>query len=416
LNQHQRHYNPRKEGDLMKKVFVLCAVLTMSMLGLAVKAEAATWYVATNGSDSNTCTSTSSPCASINGAYQKASGGDIIQMAAGTYPDQTLQAKSPASTITVQPASGAQVTLGGLTINGAKRVEIRDLDTNDFKVDMNSQYVTLRNVDVKGWLGYLGGSDISMIGGSVGPMVDIHPQIAPANGWQGQGVNFLFDGVLFHDITRTSSTVHTECLQIAGTTNMIIRNSKFKNCSVNDVQITEYNGSGAPQNFVMENTWLDTPLDVGTNRGSTPAFNVNSNIASAGTFTLRFNSSTAYFALQPSSMSGTVTGNAVNGGIYDAGVGCKSNAVYTYNVTQGQSCGGTNRNASPSFVNAGAFDLRLASGSAAIDLVPSTVSAPAKDIMGTVRPQGTGFDAGAFEVTSSTAALAPPTGVQTVVR
>jgi hypothetical protein len=395
----------------MKKVFVLCAVLTMSMLGLAVKAEAATWYVATNGSDSNTCTSTSSPCASINGAYQKASGGDIIQMAAGTYPDQTLQAKSPASTITVQPASGAQVNLGGLTINGAKRLEIRDLDTNDFRVEMNSQYVTLRNVDVKGWLGYLGGSDITMIGGSVGPMVDQHPQIAPGNGWQGQGVNFVFDGVLFHDMTRTSDAVHTECLQVAGTTNMVIRNSKFTNCAVFDLSFTEYNSSGKVTNLTLENNWFAPAASGGY-------FAVNLSQYSGGV--ARFNSSAQGWVIQGTNTApmSFVGNNIVNGILSGTNGGCVGSAegTYNYNVTQGQKCGTTDKNAAPGFVNVGAFDLRLATGSAAIDSVATSVSAPAKDIMGTARPQGSGFDAGAFEVTSNTQALAPPTGVQTVVR
>jgi Zn-dependent metalloprotease len=46
---------------------------------------ATTWYVATTGNDSNSCTATGSPCATINGAIAKAAAGDIINVAIGTY-------------------------------------------------------------------------------------------------------------------------------------------------------------------------------------------------------------------------------------------------------------------------------------------------------------------------------------------
>jgi len=50
----------------------------------------------------------------------------------------------------------------------------------------------------------------------------------------------------------------------------------------------------------------------------------------------------------------------------------------------------------PLFANAGAFDLRLRAGSPAID-AGSASAAPGFDFAGTARPQGAGFDIGAFE-------------------
>jgi len=45
-----------------------------------------TWYVATTGNDlSNSCATTSAPCATINGAIGKAASGDTILVAIGTY-------------------------------------------------------------------------------------------------------------------------------------------------------------------------------------------------------------------------------------------------------------------------------------------------------------------------------------------
>lgn len=381
----------------------------MISVALTVQMPAATWYVATTGSDSSSCSSGSAPCATINGAYQKASGGDTIQMASGTYGAQTLGSKSPASVIIVQPAAGATVTTGNVTVNGANYIELRNLKISGFNVNFTSpqaRYVTLRDVDINGGLFYLGGSDISMIGGSVGPGVDYHPQIAPANGWQGQGVNFIFDGVLFHDWTRTSTTVHTECLQVAGTTNMIIRNSTFQNCAVFDLSYTSYNGAGSVTNLLLENNYFDTAVSGGY-------FSVHFSAMAGGT--VRFNSAKqAMFVDTTAPNSGTlmIIGNNIVGGVLDGNSGgCLGSSMagsYSYNVTQGVKCGTTDVNAAPGFVNASTMDLSLASGSKAIDFVPLSAGGPAADIVGTPRPQGTARDAGAFEYPSGGTTILPP--------
>ena len=398
---------------------LLSTVLFVAVLVL--HAQAATWYVATSGNDSNSCLTTASPCLTFNGAYQKATGGDSIEVAAGTYGSQTFTNKTISTDVIIQPASGATVNVGTLTFDGATHVEVREMTASGWNVSFNSNtaFITLRNVDIHGAFFLNGGKNLTMIGGSTGPFTNQGNQIAPGgNGWQGQGVNITLDGILFHDFTRDSASVHMECLQIAGTTNLIIRNSKFTKCAINDVQLTEYNGSGAPVNALLENNWFDNTLDVGTSIAGTPAFNLNSNISSTGNVTLRFNSSVIGWALQPASMSGVVYGNAVAGGIYDAGIGCKSNATYAYNVTQGQSCGPTNSNASPKFVNAAAFNLNLQAGSPAINFVPLAQPFPTTDIGGLARPQGSANDAGASEFASGVSANAPlpPTNLVGVVQ
>ena len=44
-----------------------------------------TWYVSPTGSDTNACNASGAPCLTINGAADKASAGDIVYIAAGTY-------------------------------------------------------------------------------------------------------------------------------------------------------------------------------------------------------------------------------------------------------------------------------------------------------------------------------------------
>jgi hypothetical protein len=402
----------------MKKWFVSCALVTGFIFGLGVTAEAATWFVASNGNDSNACTSSSSPCLSVNGAYQKSAAGDTIQLAAGTYGAQTVNTRGALSSfVTAQPASGATVTLGKITVNGANHLEFRGMIAAGIFVQPNSAFITFRDIDMtSGDLFYLGGHDISFIGGDVGPAVDYHPQIAPSSGWEaGGGTNFLFDGVYFHDVTCTDcSAHHVECLQVAGAKSMVIRNSKFQRCGIFDLSFTSYNGAGSNSNVLIENNWFDTAVNGGY-------FSVHFSAMQNGT--VRFNSSPqAMFVDTTVANSGTlnIVGNNVVGGILDGNsggcLGASMAGSYSYNVTQGQKCGSTDINAAPGFVNAGAFDLRLAAGSSALNVVPTSTTAPTKDIMGTARPQGSGFDAGAFEMSSGSTGPAPASGLQTSVR
>jgi hypothetical protein len=65
--------------------FLLVFILTISLMPASISQAAGPWYVAPGGDDSNTCLSPASPCATINGAIEKATPGDIIYLAAGTY-------------------------------------------------------------------------------------------------------------------------------------------------------------------------------------------------------------------------------------------------------------------------------------------------------------------------------------------
>jgi len=72
-------------------------------------------------------------------------------------------------------------------------------------------------------------------------------------------------------------------------------------------------------------------------------------------------------------------------------------AAVTYSCVQGGYTGNGNIADDPSFVDAENGNLRLSLGSPCIDTGFAADGAPSTDILGVPRPQGTGFDMGAYE-------------------
>ena len=66
--------------------------LAFSVAGPQPARAAGAWYVAPGGDDSNTCLSSSQPCATIDGAIGKAASGDSVYVAVGTYTGSTSDA------------------------------------------------------------------------------------------------------------------------------------------------------------------------------------------------------------------------------------------------------------------------------------------------------------------------------------
>jgi hypothetical protein len=73
-----------------------------------------------------------------------------------------------------------------------------------------------------------------------------------------------------------------------------------------------------------------------------------------------------------------------------------STPVVTYSCVEGGYTGTTDISSDPLFVDAANGDYRLQSGSLCID-TGTSIGAPDTDIEGTERPQGSGYDLGAYE-------------------
>lgn len=70
-------------NDQLGAFFVTAS--TEGVASIDFNATNSVWYVATTGNDSNSCLAPDAPCATINGAINKAGSGDSIFVAAGTY-------------------------------------------------------------------------------------------------------------------------------------------------------------------------------------------------------------------------------------------------------------------------------------------------------------------------------------------
>lgn len=353
--------------------------------------NAASVFVSASGSDAAACTVTA-PCRSFERAYRAADPGDIVELAAGSYGEQTVTpdaTKTSTGVVIFRPAPGATAVTGDLNVSAA-HVEFRNLtmESGSLNVHSPANDVTLRDsVATDGGLFVFGGSNISIIGGSFGPGVDFHSQIAP---WPENTPisNVLIDGVTFHDWRRSGPGVHTECLQVAAGNGITIRNSRFRNCDVFDLTFTMYLTDEPPTNITLENNFFDVVDDgffaVWFQADATAWSNV----------LVRNNSTLEDIAIDAGPPLTNVRFVNNLGALNQAS--CHPQVTYRHNVWDGAACGPSDRNAPSGFVDAAGFDLHLAAGSAAIDAGDPT-DHPATDVDGQSRPLGSGPDAGADE-------------------
>ncbi|OAQ39187.1 hypothetical protein A5893_11005 [Pedobacter psychrophilus] len=146
---------------------------------------------------------------------------------------------------------------------------------------------------------------------------------------------------------------------------------KLKNCTLNENSCNAFGGA----------IYLDNREDIMTSAKGT------------------FNSSIVNCIFWGSKQRGNTdeTGSDIDNG---SRVDPSANLSVTYSITQQNSTYATGtgiiNNQDPKFVNAANGDLRLLSGSPAIDAGTAT-GAPSTDINGISRPQGSGIDMGAYE-------------------
>jgi len=108
---------------------LLVFALAYSVAGGAGAAPVGALVHVAPGGDDSACGrgATAGPCASFNRAYALARGGDVVEVAAGAYPAQSIQpAGTKSDAVTIRPAANAVVTVDHLSIS-ASHVHVQNI-------------------------------------------------------------------------------------------------------------------------------------------------------------------------------------------------------------------------------------------------------------------------------------------------
>src|SRR3989441_106313 len=202
--------------------------------------------------------------------------------------------------------------------------------------------------------------------------------------------NVVIEQNVIHDIGRLSPGQfgcspssdywqnHDHGIYLSDGVNVIIRNNVFYNM-VHGWDVHRY-GSTCDQVYVVNNTF------------AYPNPNRDGHIILASTTTnLYIENNIFYLPGQNIGISGTQSGAFIDHNLSTAAVG-------------GGGIGSNIENTDPQFVNPSALDFRLQAGSPAVD-AGTIPSIGLGDVLGIIRPQGAGYDIGAFESHLATRAI-----------
>jgi hypothetical protein len=352
-------------------------------------------FVSASGSDSNLCTQLA-PCKTFQRAYNVAQPGQVVEVAGGTYPTQTINGSKAAPGVVFQPASGASVYVDEFLIY-ASNMELRSFSTSYWETHASSNNVTIRNVDTGPFIIY-GSSNVSVIGGDVGPSYgNGNPTndsfITYENGTTAPH-NILIDGTYFHDFKLGYVGDHGQCLMVVGGVGITIRDSRFQRCDIYSIFFTQWAGPQPPSNVLLENNFFDKSTNYGSYTQCCTYYSVQfaSHMSSYTNITVRNNSARQDFSFEngPPVRNVDVIANVAPNHT------CVDGIVYAYNVWSGRRCARSDRRAANGFVDAARLNLHLKARAAAVNHGDPS-SFPRRDIDGQRRPQGKAVDAGADE-------------------
>jgi hypothetical protein len=348
-------------------------------------------FVSPSGDDGGSCAA-AEPCRSFDRAYRVAEPGQVVEIAAGTYPSQWVRKdsrKTGGPVVLFRPAAGARVVVStDLDVEGAY-IEFRGITLQEnWYARPGADHLTFRNVHAQR-LQVASASDVHAIGGDYGPSVDAVSQIKAADGVGSPPRDILLEGVRLHDYTRTSSENHMECLHVMAGDGITVRNSRFDDCSIFGISFNEHGDTGGMRRILVENNWFGEVLDGG-------AYAVHFSSGAPCEAVVRFNTFqhegvsqecpeagdgvTISSNILPSSPSG----GADNGYRWDHNVYQRGDAIGPHDVV-----------ARVEFRDPAGFDLGITPGSAA-DGRGDPTAFPRTDIDGQVRSAPP--DAGADEI------------------
>jgi hypothetical protein len=403
-------------------------------------------HVSPSGSDEGRCTQ-SAPCASFDRAYRVAKPGQVVVVASGKYPSQTIlpdDTKTSPNDVVFQPALGAVVDLsygspgGGIAILGASHLTIKGMRAGILWIQPSERWCCriqkttrftedVSLVDLRlNTVGIYSAANVTVRDSVLGDFAvsDTAPNnigtAAKVGSWTSSSSlpalrshDITFDNNLFHNLVRPSGVqTHAACFyQTSAVTNLVVTRNKFTHCAVIDWENAPepwVTPSDTYDGLVIENNWFDVPtatddrccgsqtIGLMTGSGASPKF-LGKN------WSIRYNSIKGFITVGNAAYENVTIASNVwqNIGLCAA----KPGLVYRRNVIGGRNaakCGPTDILAPTGWIgdsgvdSNAAFDFRLKRGAAAIDL-GDPQAFPTDDIHGQARPLGKRPDAGADE-------------------
>lgn len=314
-------------------------------------ATGSTLYIAPTGSDSNSCTQ-AAPCKSMNGAYLKAAGGDIILIRSGSYGSQTVNDRGAGvGQVVFHPAPGESATfLDGtvfaqnVTIDGGDQVGVNETNRLTFTQGLDLQMPNANSGDrnliaedihaestfINAWSTTLRYSEIGPLNVCAGRSDDL------VKGWwfsvngQDQGIqrlkimnNDIHDN---HDEGCSAGNPHNDAIQMEGD-NSVVSGNRIWWCGTQCI-FQGYDG----KNDIVENNMIEESNNC-TRCGD------SSEVGFAGTTIFRYNTVDGSVTFG----GGAIPANAtVQNNLFLAPGACDSSATYSNNVypaTGGSTCG-----------------------------------------------------------------------------
>ena len=280
---------------------------------VAAKSDAVI-FVAPAGNDATCRRGSRSPaCATFRRAYALAGCGDVVEVAAGSYPKQELVETVAGSAcvrrpIVFRPAAGVTPTVNWVSFgvwSGSPRTDAADnVVLRGFKLTWglsmwgDVENVTLDRID-GGSFSLEGASNVTIRNSDWGPCTpsgsfnggpadcrNYYP-FDPRSGQPRISAptrNVLLENNAFHDMVADHAGAHWECLWVGGGRDVTFRGNRFDNCETNAVALgDDGNDNNVAGTWLFENNWC----------GRVPAINgcfKFGGLPYAGTVTFRNNS------------------------------------------------------------------------------------------------------------------------------
>ena len=383
----------------------LIAVILMGTLAVNGQARAATYYVATTGSDSNPGTS-AQPFRTITYAYSRVVAGDLVLVQPGTYTDYQ---SAWGLYLNKNGTSGSPITLQSVVRGGAIIDGTGESDRPYCVILYGTSYnvvdgFTIRNCLLGGITLYWDGANASTHNTFINNEISNISNPTPGpHGRGGQGIaenepanNNVFCQNYIHDIGAAWDSNFDHGMYMEGSNSTYCNNIISHNTYGNGIQLSA-------SNSVMHNTSV---FQNTITNNLTNGIVVWSRTSSFAFYNLNISNNIIYGnrrGLAGCAPIGAVTANN-NISFY--------NAVENYNTDY---CGGgtaawTNNKliqSDPMFINP-TSDFHLQSGSPAIG---AGISLPSitQDFAGNPRPSPTGWDVGAYSSVSGSCGLSTGT-------